>query len=317
MSDDIDVQVIVPDDAKMAIELRVPESAYRFVLLERAFAANTEGTLGTYILLGPAPGENGAWTFYVGKVGTGTVAQRIASHLRDKSWWNRVLVILPGWNDTFTSASAGYLEGALYQHLSDFRFAVALNNNTPADDTPTDREKSRLRRSVLPNVTAILRLLGYDLTRGRAQVRAEIPDPVSAALTAEPDRLPARRENEPDHRTNLPTSRPSPGAPGLHVRRTHWGTISGMVARGYLHDGETLQGPGGTQAKVVSNGNLIVNGQSCSSPHRAWAVATNPPPGKTQNAWLWWRAARDGGTKTIHELRGTYEAAHPDDEGSF
>ncbi len=315
MSEDVDVQVIVPDDTRKAIEFRVPDSAYRFVLLERAFAASAEGALDTYILLGPAPGENGAWTFYVGKVGTGTVAQRIASHLKDKSWWNRVLVILPGWNDAFTSASAGYLEGALYQHLSGFRFAVTQNNNTPADDTPTEREKSRLRRGVLPNVTVVLRLLGYDVTKGRVQIRADIPETVAVDMIAEAARPPSLAQEE--------AARPAPpavSAPPFEQRRgrqSHWGKIAGMVARGYLSDGETLRGSSGVQAKVLANGNLIVNGQVCISPNRAWEVATNPLPGKTQNAWRWWHASRDGGWKSIHELRGDYEAKHPEDKGKF
>lgn len=57
MSDDLDATLIVPDDPRRAIEVRFPESAYRFHILERAFAAGAEGTLGNYVLLGSATGE--------------------------------------------------------------------------------------------------------------------------------------------------------------------------------------------------------------------------------------------------------------------
>lgn len=314
MSDDVEIQALFPDTAHQAIEFRVPESAYRFLLLERSFAATAEGTHGNYLLLGPAPGENGAWTFYVGKVGTGTVSQRIASHLKDKSWWNRVLVVLPGaWNDSFSSASAGFLRGSALRSPQRVPIRRAQNSNTPGDEIPTERERHRLRKGVLPNVTAILRLLGYDVSTGRLRPQdtsAAGSTPLTPPLLSQALEIASLESTAQPiaQRAAVPSDRPQ--------RKSLWATMGDLVARGYLHDGETLHGTSGAPSTVRANGSLVVDGEVCWSPNRAWEVATNPAPGKTQNAWRFWRVSRDDVWKPIWDLRDEYEARFPEDQRS-
>lgn len=237
------------------------------------------------------------------------MAGRITSHLKEKSWWNRLLVILPmPGNDSFTSASAGYLEGAIYEHLSDYRFAVSQNNTTPGDDTPNEREKARLRKGVLPNLTAMLRVLGYDTTTGRVTARPEVAftpvvETVRAPVTA------------PEPTSQHPTVLSTPESPGARrTRKTYRATISGMVARGYLSDGETIRGKKGAEAKAQADGSLVVEGQVCKSLNKAYKAAYKPTSGPpAQNGWTWFSAERDGRWRYIAELRDEYEAAHPED----
>lgn len=322
MSEEIDATLIVPESTRRAIEFRFPESAYRFLLLERAFADSAEGTLGNYVLLGPAPGENGAWTFYVGKVGTGTVAQRIANHLKDKSWWNRVLVVLPHiGNDSFTSASAGFLEGEIYRRLSDFRFAVSQNNNTPGDNTPSEWEKARLRRGVLLNLVAVLRVLGYDTTSSHKTAEltpASRPEGVSAPAEAAPA-APQPPKPVEDSALPAPAQQVTPAPSGFRrTRQSHWARISGMIARGYLSVGEPLRAKNGVEAKVHADGTIVVDGLICTSLNQAYEAAAKPTAStQTQNAWKWFYANRDGAWRLLSQLRDEYEAAHPEDQGRY
>ena len=93
----------------------------------------------------------------MGKSSSGTVAGRIASHIKNKEGWDRaVLVRKAGLNST----DVGWLEGRLHEDLAKSEFADVMNKTTPGDSTISEWDGEALER-VVTLIRSVMRVLGF------------------------------------------------------------------------------------------------------------------------------------------------------------
>ena len=114
---------------------------------------------GVYILLDPGSAD-GSWGCYVGKAPAG-LRSRLLTHVKEKDYWSRALLICRDTSVGFNSAQVGWLEGRLYDLLKSSTDGALHNGPRPSDETLPVYERATLESCVLP-IRRALRLLGYD-----------------------------------------------------------------------------------------------------------------------------------------------------------
>jgi len=114
---------------------------------------------GVYVLLDPIA-TDGSWGCYVGKAPAG-LRSRLQTHVKEKDYWSRALLICRDTSVGFNSAQVGWLEGRLYDLLNSSADGALHNGNRPSDETLPVYERATLESCVLP-ISRVLRLIGYD-----------------------------------------------------------------------------------------------------------------------------------------------------------
>lgn len=158
MSSNQPVTFYVPDSASQPVEVKVPHSGLKMVLVNREsvrLLTDDWRVLGIYFLLGPAPGDPDRFRAYVGEVGRRDLLTRLVEHAAQKDWWSRALLVTSSSSDGFNSAEIGWLEGRFYDVLNNAVAAELMNKGRPGDDSIALRDRGVLERYVEPTVAAL------------------------------------------------------------------------------------------------------------------------------------------------------------------
>jgi hypothetical protein len=115
--------------------------------------------LGVYFLLGPTSDDADRFRAYVGEVGKRSLLVRAKEHVAEKPWWSRALLITSA-SDDFNSAEIGWLEGRLWDVLTNAVAADVANKGRPGDDSLPAHDRAALERYVEPIMSA-LRACGF------------------------------------------------------------------------------------------------------------------------------------------------------------
>lgn len=151
------VTFYIPSTAGEPIDIDVAHSGLRMVLVNREAIGRLGPDwreLGVYFLLGPAHDPD-RFSAYVGEVGRRDLLTRLVEHARDKSWWNRALLIRHVSSDGFNSAEIGWLEGRLYDVLNNAVAADLMNKGRPGDDSIALKNRGVLEKYVEPVIAAL------------------------------------------------------------------------------------------------------------------------------------------------------------------
>jgi hypothetical protein len=141
-------------------------------LLQREEARRT----GVYLLLGDDEGALGETRCYIGEADV--VADRLKSHLRDKEFWDRVIVITSK-DANLTKSHGRYLESKLIA-LATQAGRVTLENGT-APPVPLLPEADRSDMDeFLAQLQIVLPVLGVNAIRVRPMVTTMVTSPPSA-----------------------------------------------------------------------------------------------------------------------------------------
>lgn len=135
-------------------------------LLRREEATRT----GVYLLLGENPESPGGTDCYIGE--TDSIAFRLKQHLRDKDWWERVVVVTSK-DENLTKSHVRYLESRLIS-LAHQAGRVTLRNGTaPPEARLPEADRSDMDYFI-SQLQIVLPVLGVNAIRVRA-VTAAMP----------------------------------------------------------------------------------------------------------------------------------------------
>lgn len=286
----VPLTVLVPQYVSEPITIYESHAALMLAIVERDHAlvlGEEWDKPGVYILLDP-PATDGTYGCYVGKATQG-VRVRLREHLRAKDYWRRAIAIRRDTTHGFNSAQVAWLEGRLYDLLSDAQYARLHNGNRPSDETLPDYERAMLEGSVAP-IERALRLMGCDTTpSGRPS--------------------PSRGVRSPDIQTSRTTAS-SPGNAVPVINRGRSDRYSGITLRslfeaGLLREGWRIRSKVAkwpAEGFVVSNGSLEVNGQPWSNP----SPLANTITGSSTNGWIFWMVETPAGDVTLSDLRDQF-----------
>ncbi len=157
----------------------VEHSGLRMVLVDRESIRLLDASwkaIGIYFLLGPGDDPR-RFKGYVGEVGKSTLVQRVRQHALSKDWWSRVLLVTKD-GESFNSAEIGWLEGRLYDLLSEAVACQVMNGNRPVDNSLSPERQRLLETRYIEPIMAALRACG-----------APLDPPPSADVKRQPKRV--------------------------------------------------------------------------------------------------------------------------------
>lgn len=152
------VTFYVPSSAGEPMDVKVAHSGLRMVLVDRDAIRRLGDdwkVLGVYFLLGPDPASPDKFLAYIGEVGRRDLLLRLTEHAKQKTWWNRALLIASASTDGFNSAEIGWLEGRFYDVLNNAIAATVMNRGRPGDDSIQMNDRGVLERYVEPTIAAL------------------------------------------------------------------------------------------------------------------------------------------------------------------
>lgn len=163
--DDLPLTVLVGDPALGGTDIYDKASALHVTVVDRGQYATIDDDLwakvpGVYILVDRPDAVTGKWGTYVGKAPAGVKA-RLRSHIREKDYWYRAVLIRSDTTHGYNSAEVAWLEGRIYDLMDSADNAVLHNGNRPVDETLPAFTRNALERAILP-ISRILVLLGHD-----------------------------------------------------------------------------------------------------------------------------------------------------------
>lgn len=129
-------------------------------LLRREEAART----GVYLLLGEDADSAGGTRCYIGE--TDSISDRLRQHVRDKDWWDRIVVVTSK-DENLTKSHVRYLESRLIRLATEARRVELTNSTTPPEPRLPEADRSDMDYFVT-QLTIILPVLGVNAIRTRA-----------------------------------------------------------------------------------------------------------------------------------------------------
>ena len=251
----------VPSDADAPIVLDFSVHALRIAFVSRRHVLKLPeswSSPGIYVLLGALGGE-GDTEIYVGKAVE--VRKRLNHHRTNPKlpWW-RAIAVTRDTTAGFNSAEIGYLEGRLYKELVGAP-GIDLKADKHDQDTTLPQHLLVQLDAFVPTILAALRLAGVELEEEEAILE------------------------KPEGKT----------------RTIIEGSVPDLLSAGLLAAGATLvfdRAGKHAEASVTSDGLLVVDGKSYTSPSTAAAKALGL---KAANGWKSWRVGPSG--PTLADLR--------------
>lgn len=119
---------------------------------------------GVYLLVGRPPKKPGDdldldWLLYVGQADS--VADRLADHLKNKSWWRTVVVIRRPDNSPLNLSQCRFLESKLHKLAARAGTCELDNKNAPRVPRLSDNEKNDIQE-LLGKAIVIVGALGFN-----------------------------------------------------------------------------------------------------------------------------------------------------------
>lgn len=128
-------------------------------LLRREEVART----GVYLLLGEDAAATGGTRCYVGE--TDSIADRLRQHVRDKDWWDRIVVVTSK-DENLTKSHVRYLESRLIRLTAEAGRVELANGTTPPEPRLPEADRSDMDYFV-SQLQIILPVLGVNAIRTR------------------------------------------------------------------------------------------------------------------------------------------------------
>lgn len=128
-------------------------------LLRREEVART----GVYLLLGEDAEATGGTRCYVGE--TDSIADRLRQHVRDKDWWDRIVVITSK-DENLTKSHVRYLESRLIRLTAEAGRVDLANGTAPPEPRLPEADRSDMDYFV-SQLQIILPVLGVNAIRTR------------------------------------------------------------------------------------------------------------------------------------------------------
>ena len=197
----------VPNDVVTGVGLASPKLDIAFpVPLKVSIAERFQidglteewATAGVYLLL-ERPGQDGAWSGYVGMTAAaGGVRERLKSHVRDpnRSSWYRAVLVHPTDND-WDKAEAAWVEAHTYQVLSQLPDVSLANAQEPGDGRLAQNRQLRLM-DVPEALMAVLALIGHSVTGTDTHAKLQRESPKRPSPKSPVTEQPSRRRRLAD-----------------------------------------------------------------------------------------------------------------------
>jgi len=322
-------KVLIPSDANGPIEMVVEHSVIRFCVVDRLHVKALRGKWeapGVYMLLDRLDSE-GVWGAYVGKASPGGLRQRILSHARSKDHWYRAVLIRRDIEHPFHSGQAGWLEGHLYDLLTNSPLVRLHNGNRPQDLTVSSDDQISMR-SYIPPIRSVLHLLGHQLTppassRARRRPHSERGSERPMVTTATELRS-GTDSLDPGVATSSGNGRvpTSPGKNKMPARRggtgkkkRHEVKLIDLISAGLLAPGAILVPASSayTRTAVVNaDGGVQFGKRACTSLSEPGQLQTGYPV----NGWTFWKVRMPQGLVSLAALRRQLEERRADQSSS-
>lgn len=126
---------------------------------------------GIYILISNDQNEDGVFQLYIGE--TDSFSSRIASHLKNKKWWDKFLVFTAG-DDNLTKAHVRYLEKELYTLALNSGAPVEIMNSSAPGGSNLSEAEICFTASFLDKMIFTLKTLGFDYFTIKSSTTNEI-----------------------------------------------------------------------------------------------------------------------------------------------